>query len=89
MEFAAVVVAVEAFDTEAVAFEQDLEVAAGLGGLHHAERVGVTGDGDVDGVVGGDLQEHAARRAAPCVLFLDEIDALGHNSRRRSTPASA
>src|SRR5215472_17425417 len=42
------------------AFEQNIKVAAGLRVLHYAETGAVSGNGDVRGVVGGDLQKHAA-----------------------------
>src|SRR5262245_31372254 len=48
----------------AAALGEHGEVASGLGGLDDAEREVPSGDGEVGRVVGGDLQEDAAVRAA-------------------------
>src|SRR4051812_44599890 len=48
----------------AAAVGEDLEVAPGLRGLDYAEGVAMAGDGEVDGIVAGDLQEHARVGAA-------------------------
>ena len=46
------------------AFGQDVEIAAGLGRLDHAEAGLLAGHGEIPGIVGRDLQEYAAVGAA-------------------------
>ena len=48
----------------AAAVEQDLEIATGLSGFDDAESVFLAGNGEVEGVVACDLQDHSVVTAA-------------------------
>src|SRR5512143_462195 len=68
----------------AISLRQDPEVAARLGGLHHAKAEAVAGDRQILSIIAGQLQEDAAIRSAFVGLSgrmeeaRTEADAGGH-----------